>query len=387
MAENQGGAQNRLGELFVEFGSKGLPGLLKGMNNISASFLLGKNAANQFMQTITAIPKEGAKSATEIGKMSSALATTSKDYQKLSMYLKTKNVSEGLLNEVANLEKIFYDFHTGMGAMPGEISTAFSKLGLNEGSYFGDFDSILNLLDDVKEATKNWDVNERNQIFRQLGLSSEWGYLWDRGDFNLRDSATISDEALERNIKAGEAMAETKVAVDNLKYELVSKIAPALTDISKGLTDKTLNAKEGKYDGFFRGIPMFFSGGWENFNKKETSAPQANSSYQNPAGTSQFNTQLKPEDFASPLPTLISPPDLSDDGITENPPPLPFLSMDGSGFVPPNVSTSNLTNYIEINNNNSITGENGAEIADQIAAMNSEDIQYTQFQVQNRAMV
>lgn len=389
MAENQGGAQNRLGELFVEFGSKGLPGLLKNMNTLSATFLLGKNSANQLLQTITALPKEGAKSATEIGKMSNSLATTSKEYQKLSMYLKSKNVSEGLLNEVANLEKTFYDFHTGIAGLPGEVSTAFSKLGLNEGSYFGDFDSILNLLDDVKEATKNWDTNERNQAFRQLGLSSEWGYLWDRGDFNLRDSAAISDEALEKNIKAGESMAELKVATDSLKYELISKIAPSLTAIANWLTGKTLNAKEGKYDNIVKPgistISSMFGGAIGTGTIGAKGNLSEDFSQQN--SKSILNTELKPGSLDVSLPQLISPPDMSDDNISGNPPPIQSLSMGGSGFIPSNISTSNLTNYIEINNTNHIVGDNGSEIADQIASMNAEDIQYTQYQVQNRAMV
>lgn len=389
MAENQGGAQNRLGELFVEFGSKGLPGLLKNMNTLSATFLLGKNSANQLLQTITALPKEGAKSATEIGKMSNSLATTSKEYQKLSMYLKSKNVSEGLLNEVANLEKTFYDFHTSIAGLPGEVSTAFSKLGLNEGSYFGDFDSILNLLDDVKEATKNWDTNERNQAFRQLGLSSEWGYLWDRGDFNLRDSAAISDEALEKNIKAGESMAELKVATDSLKYELISKIAPSLTAIANWLTGKTLNAKEGKYDNIVKPgistISSMFGGAIGTGTIGAKGKLSEDFSQQN--SKSILNTELKPGSLDVSLPQLISPPDMSDDNISGNPPPIQSLSMGGSGFIPSNISTSNLTNYIEINNTNHIVGDNGSEIADQIASMNAEDIQYTQYQVQNRAMV
>lgn len=389
MAENQGGAQNRLGELFVEFGSKGLPGLLKNMNTLSATFLLGKNSANQLLQTITALPKEGAKSATEIGKMSNSLATTSKEYQKLSMYLKSKNVSEGLINDIAKVQAALYDWQTGFGEAPTGLIEGLNEIGLVASDYFGDFEDTLRLWEDMKEKNKETDKNVMNQVFRKAQISSEWGYLWDRGDFNLRDSAAISDEALEKNIKAGESMAELKVATDSLKYELISKIAPSLTAIANWLTGKTLNAKEGKYDNIVKPgistISSMFGGAIGTGTIGAKGNLSEDFSQQN--SKSILNTELKPGSLDVSLPQLISPPDMSDDNISGNPPPIQSLSMGGSGFIPSNISTSNLTNYIEINNTNHIVGDNGSEIADQIASMNAEDIQYTQYQVQNRAMV
>lgn len=92
MAENnqQGRAQNKLGELFVEFSTKGLPSLLKNLNSVSASFLIGKNAATQFADTLTKPFKEAGNTAVGIGKMANALGATNREYQKLTTYVKSK---------------------------------------------------------------------------------------------------------------------------------------------------------------------------------------------------------------------------------------------------------------------------------------------------------
>lgn len=412
MAENQGSVQNKLGELFVEFGNKGLPGLLKGLNTVSASFLLGKNAANQFMQTLTAIPKEGAKSATEIGKMSNALATSSKEYQKLAMYLKSKNASEGLINDIAKVQAALYDWQTGFGPAPTGLIEGLNEIGLVASDYFGDFEDTLRLWEDMREATRGLDKNFRNQVLRKSDLSSEWGYVWDRGDFNLRDSALISDEALEKNIKAGESMAELAIVTENLKFELVSKIAPALITIANWITGHTIDVKEtvdeternrvrknatvvttgalaGGAIGFGLGGPLgavagaSIGGGGGLYVLPYIKKAEAFLSPQKNALDLLFNSQINPEDFPYQLSQPISPPDLYDDNIPENPPPISSLSMGGSGFIPPNLSTSNITNFIEVNNNNTINGDNAAEVADKIAAMSPGDIQYRQFEVQN----
>ena len=45
MADNKSGASHELGNLFVDIGSSGLGSLLKGLNSLSATFMLTKNAA------------------------------------------------------------------------------------------------------------------------------------------------------------------------------------------------------------------------------------------------------------------------------------------------------------------------------------------------------
>ena len=63
MVENSG-AKNEMGKLFVDIGIGGLGKALKSLNSVSASFLLGKNAAMQFAQTISQPFKEAGNAAT-----------------------------------------------------------------------------------------------------------------------------------------------------------------------------------------------------------------------------------------------------------------------------------------------------------------------------------
>lgn len=155
MAENnqQGGAQNKLGELFVEFGTKGLPSLLKNLNSVSASFLLGKNAAAQFAQTLSQPFKEAGNTAVGIGQMANALGATSKEYQKLAHYITSKNVSKGILGDIEKFNDIFTKLHTGQGGLPEGIVREFANLGLSPEDYLGDYESTIKLLDDIKDRT------------------------------------------------------------------------------------------------------------------------------------------------------------------------------------------------------------------------------------------
>jgi len=242
MAENQGGAQNKLGQLYVEFGSTGLGKLVRGLSDVSAGFSIAKNTAEAFTKPLINTAKQASNSAVDIGKMSKALGTSYKEYQKIRLYLKTKNVDEGLLNDIANLEKTFWDFHHMGKGMSTDIAKVFSILGLNYADYSGDFESILRLWDDIEKRMdeKNYDRNNRNMIYRMMNMSPEWGYLRERGDFNLRDAQLISDKQIEDLIAAKEAVNEFGTSIELLKTRLTANGAGGFREWALDHTDTLL---------------------------------------------------------------------------------------------------------------------------------------------------
>lgn len=354
-------AKNELGKLFVDIGINGAGKVLKSLNSVAATFLLGKNAANQFVQTMAQPFKEAGNAAVGIGKMSNALATSSMEYQKLALYLKKYNLSEELLGDVSKLEQTFYDLSQGFTNLQGSLAVGLSQAGLNAKDYKGTFIDTMKLLDDLQRATANMTKDKRNQILRQIGIGSDWGYLWDKGG-RAGNYLTISDEAIRRNQNLIEAMNGLKNTMDNLWQETLSKMAPALTKIATHLDnwaqnwgntggiDKSVNAitggvgstiKSTKYNKIFSGNPLITP-----FVPIVQGAYGAYKGYTGGA--------------ASITPDVLNNVDNPLSGSAQN-------------------ITNNITHDITIN------GDNAQDIANQIAAITAQDIQYTQYQANNLA--
>lgn len=387
--DKKGGAKSEAGKLFIDIGSTGLGTLVKGLNSLSASFMLAKNGAKAMADTLIKPTKEAGNTAVEISKVANALGTSNKEVQKMRMYLKSKNASEDLLNDLANLKNIIYDVHTGMGQLPEGMSIALNKTGHNIMEYSGTFESTLKLLEDLKNATQGMSAEAQNQILRQMGISTEWAYLWSRGDFNLKDAALISDEAIKKNIEAAEAMAKLAATTESLKIELMSKIAPALTKIANYLSDKEVNVKAGKYNKAIKagttamGIALRGAAGGNNI----TRAVKSNIKGKMTGGAAPLFPVIE-------MPKPINNSTINTTNIENN--VKPNLDKNSNLETPKNMQDiqnipsqmlQNLTQttHIEITNQNTINGENASEIANKIISINSQDIAYNQFQAQNLA--
>ncbi len=369
MAEEQKQSKG-IGELFVEFSAKGLPSLLKGMNAVSASFLLGKNAANQFVQTLTQPAKEAGKTAVEVGKMSNALGISYKEYMRLRRYIKSHRLSEGLIDDIANLQKVFQDFNSGLGGIPKELSVALERSGHNISEYSGDFETILRLIKDIENGTQGADKNYRNQTLRMAGLSPEWGYAFDRG-FDISKYTTVSDNEVEALIKNEEAMANLGASIEQLKMHLVEKLSPAIITISNFLSkwadkgasgelDKTINKTVNTVKNPIKENPKLLL--------KTPLAPALIGGiglygiYKNLKN--QTKTKGQPTGSAAP----IVPP-----------------SMHGTAHIPPNLTNSNTT--ISITQENRVNVANPEDAGKAIGAISKEtltNIEYNQFQLANQ---
>lgn len=396
--KNQSGAQNKLGELFVEFSTKGLPSLLKNLNSVSAGFLLGKNAATQFADTLSKPFKEAGNTAVGIGRMANALGSTSVEYQKLANYVKKYGVGEGIVNDVSKLQQVFQDWNAGFGGLPEGLSTAFGSdfLGLNESDYTGSLESIVQLLDDVRIKTQGINKDARNQLLRQLGISSDWGYLWDRGGFNLKDALAIPDDAIQKNIDMKEALNELVISLKNFQDMLISKLAPPITALAEKLTgfseeiqknpekfNNTANIAAGAATGaVIGGAPGAVIGAVaaEQGNqriKAQKSLGGGKGKYVNtaPGANLDFNNLF-------PSPAKVNPYYNEIKGVpTGGAAPVPPAMRTQAAVTPPDMS--NISQTITITNQNNITGNNAQEIANEIAQINVQDIQYTQYQLQN----
>lgn len=234
MAEEQ--QSKNIGELFVEFGAKGLPTLLKGLNGVSAQFLLTKNAAEKFTKPLINMSKEAGKGAVGIAQLSSSLGTTLLEAQKFQLYFQKHNLSEGLLGDLASTADMLTKVRMGIGGISGEFAYAMNRMGLSWTDYDGSIESIEQLVNDVQNATKNMDGMERRIMLQGLGWSPEWSYAFDRG-INLSDALALSDDDIKKLEEMNESLNEANIAIDKLKNTTISKSAPLLTQSANVVTD------------------------------------------------------------------------------------------------------------------------------------------------------
>ena len=417
MAEGNGDNKKSsgIGELFVEFGVKGFGTMLKSLNAVSASFLLVKNAGQQFAQMLTKPIKESGNAAVEIGKMSSALGITMKEAMKLQLYFKQHNLSEGLLGDLTSISDMLTKVQLGIGGISGEFAYAMHRMGLDWTKYDGSMESMIRLTNDVKKATADMDANTRRVMMKAVGLQPEWSYAFERGDFNLADYKTISDEQVENLIKSQEAMNKMTAEVDQLKMHLMSKLTPAVVKISDWIGDRAGEGAQGKYDkpvsdavnGIIKRPWLSFSpagaiaaatlGYYEGKNQESTAKNKKQGQVTGQAAN------ITPELLSSVQ--LIEPPtDLTPVSkgykdtlpqINGNPTggaapiqnPAPDFMTTPEALAPSNISSIMQTNNINITNQNTINGANSESIGGRITSLSADSYNQalSQYQVNNRA--
>lgn len=399
--KNQSGAQNKLGELFVEFSTKGLPSLLKNLNSVQAKFLLGKKAAEEFINVVTKPFKDAGNNAVGIGKISAMLGASKMDIQKLQYYLESKRLNPALIEDIAKTQQMYSLYKGGQGGMSEGFLTAMNKLGLDWMKYNESYESQLQLAQDIFNRQSRLSPVERTTNYGLLGMSPEWSYANERGDFNLKDAMAISDKAVEDNIRAAEAMAEASVAFKQTANMLISKFAPALEHSADVITTgaqkavdlenkidtgikKGLEASPKKDSDIVNGLYAFSAtmadvgGGIVDKKIKDAWAPILKKG--------ETTGQASSFDLSTPIkiPIYDAPKQIGGDnaGYLGNLPDLtPPAMRTQTAVTPPDMS--NISQTITITNQNNITGNNAQEIANEIAQINVQDIQYTQYQLQN----
>lgn len=360
MAEQPGGVANKLGELFVELGSKGAPTLLKQLNGVAAGFLLGKNAANQFVQTLTKPVKEAAQGAVEIGKMSTALGLTFKEYMRLHLYLKSHNLSDSLISDMSSTADMLTKVRMGIGGISGEFAYAMHNMGLNWADYDGSFKSMIQLTKDVQKATEGMDPAQKRIMLQNVGLASpEWQYAFERGDFNFDDYKTITDKEVQELIKSQEAMANLGIEFEQLKMHLINKLSPAVESIADWLNGKVKNGIGDSVSNIVEENAGIIGGTMTLIN------PLAGLTVIGAGNLAKMQRGLG--------------------GSTGNIVPMQFgaAPIDFGAFRPPSGVSPNTINTINITNNQKIEGNDAQEIANKISEINVQNIEYAQYQVSN----
>ncbi len=194
--ERQGGAQNKLGQLYVELGAKGLSGLTKGLNGLSAQFLLTKNAAQQAIKPLADMSMKAANSVTGWDKLHAVMGLSLQEIQDISRFTKLNNVDfSSFMGQLKGVQKMLFDIKAGMGS---EGLQGLAILGLD--AYNFDPRKPLTFLDAVKKRVMEVDEVQAAAALRYLGLNEELLYVWKQQNNNFDERLNLSDKEMN-NLK------------------------------------------------------------------------------------------------------------------------------------------------------------------------------------------
>lgn len=217
MADEQAKNSANLGELFVEFGSKGMGGLIKGLNSVSASFLLTKNAGQQMLQPLANMSKQAGQGVVALDKLNSVTGISVKQLQGMKQWATLNNIDfSDYIGQVHSLQNALGRMALGdSGAIQG-----FAMLGLNP----ADFNPAkpLENMQKVKKAMldmyKRGGEGAKYQIslaVQLLGLNEDLVYSFLNANKQVDKSLILTKKQIDELRDQNDAWVALKVAMDS----------------------------------------------------------------------------------------------------------------------------------------------------------------------------
>ena len=134
--DKKGGAKSEAGKLFIDIGSTGLGTLIKGLNSLSASFLLTKNAASQTSQMITQIASLSSKASESVvnwDKLNTVTGMTIGQLQDIELWAKSSNIDvKTFMNQIISMQQKLRALKLGQGDVRGLALLGLDPRELNE---------------------------------------------------------------------------------------------------------------------------------------------------------------------------------------------------------------------------------------------------------------
>lgn len=171
-----GQATNQLGQLFVDLGVSGLGKTLKALNSVSATFLLTKNAAQQAIQPIINMSKEGGQLVTALDKINSVTGLSIQNLQGIRNWAKLNNVSfESLVGSIESVQQSLMDIRLGKG-----LNKGYQLLGIE--AWQLDPKDPLKALDLIQAKLKQVNEVTGATALRELGMNTDLAYTFKQAD-------------------------------------------------------------------------------------------------------------------------------------------------------------------------------------------------------------
>lgn len=231
MADNKSGASHELGNLFVDIGSSGLGSLLKGLNSLSATFMLTKNAAQQFTKPIMDMSKNAGQGLVGLQKINAVTGLTIEQLQELQLWAKANSVDFGnYINQISNFQQNLLDIAMGRGNVTG-----FALLGLNPRDM--DYKKPVEALEKIKKRVLQLDEATGALALRELGLSADLLYQWKRKEVQINKNLILNKQEQQSISEQNDAWQKLGATWEAATTKLIAKLPIIATWLNK-LSDK-----------------------------------------------------------------------------------------------------------------------------------------------------
>lgn len=202
MAENTNAnsAQAKLGELFVELGTKGSGGVIGTLNKVSAQFLLTKNAAEQAIKPFINFSKQGGNLAQTFNKINATTGLTNQQLQHIRNTAKaTGSDFNAILSSMEQFQQNMIQLsYQGAGSLNKLVELtglqALTELDLDK-----PFESLQKI---TKEIMQFKDESARAFAMQQLGISPELLYFFEKMSTTGYNIGLNVDEKGFKNLQA-----------------------------------------------------------------------------------------------------------------------------------------------------------------------------------------
>lgn len=212
-------AQNKLGELFVDIGQTGLGSLVKGLNTLSASFLLGKKGAEEFIKPIANLDKKISSSVIGYDKLSSVTGLSVEKLHQLDVWAQKNHIDFGMLSgTIQTLQQKILQIQTNQG---GQLN-GLSLLGIDPRSL--DADKPLEALDKIMARVNQLqDPAKAAFALDMLGISRDLKYAWEQGNDELDRRLILNKEDLDVLREQNNLWTDLKVTWNEALGKFISK--------------------------------------------------------------------------------------------------------------------------------------------------------------------
>lgn len=209
-------AQSKMGELFIDIGASGLGTLLKGLNSVSASFLLAKKGATEFLKPIVTQNRQATDYANNLRNANKELGLTYTQTQKIMTLGKQYDFDTGsVLGDISNIIDGLTQFRKYNTLPKGWIEARrllaqLGKKNIDFRRYTNDAAGALKMIQDIGEGLK--EINEiglKRNVQQEFGLSQE-SLIYLQHIKEIKESINTLDD------KEIDALREQRIAVNKL---------------------------------------------------------------------------------------------------------------------------------------------------------------------------
>lgn len=238
--------KNTLGELLVRIGTEGLGNTIKGLNAVSASFLLTKNAAQQAIQPIKQMVDGTAKNVLGLEKVSARMGLPIMQLKQMQNWLKLNNVeADSFIGQLEDLQQQIVE-----GRLKGAIKEGFILGGILPTEL--DTKNVINLMEQIRIAynkVSKEDPALATEFLTEMGLNAkELPFLFKNVKKSIQediiDAQEYSVELTEKNYKnirdAADATARLNVAWQTFSEKFAATTAPIWIETLDKISDALL---------------------------------------------------------------------------------------------------------------------------------------------------